>query len=383
VTVDAQLLEDAATELFEDAPCGYLTAKLDGTILKVNRTFETWTGLSRDELVNQKQFQDLLSTGGKIYYDTHYAPLLQMQGSVKEIAVEFVRANGSRLPALVNSVLHRDETGRPRAIRTTVFDATDRRRYEQELIRARERERNVALSLQRSLLAGTLPSAPWFELEIFYAPAGLGTEVGGDWYDAFRLGDEETIGLVVGDVVGHGLGAATTMGQLRSAVRAFATVGLRPAELLEVLDDYSRRYGVGAMTTVAYAELNAGCGTLRFACAGHPPPLIQQPGVAPQLVWEGRSPPINPYAGSHLRGEGELKLKPGTMVLLYTDGLIEHRGRPADKGMEELLRLVDDHQGQSLHAVVELITGALFDPTASDDRCLIGVRLRQQDTRRD
>ena len=105
--------------------------------MRVNRTFETWTGLRREELLGTRRFQDLLSPGGRIYHETHYAPLLRMQGSVREIAVEIVRADGTRLPALINSVLHSDEQGRPQRVRTTVFDATDRRSYEQELMRAR------------------------------------------------------------------------------------------------------------------------------------------------------------------------------------------------------------------------------------------------------
>jgi sigma-B regulation protein RsbU (phosphoserine phosphatase) len=375
VSVDAQLLEETATELFEDAPCGYLTTRLDGTVVQVNRTFERWTGLRREELVNRTRFQDLLSVGGRIYYETHYAPLLQMQGAVREIAVEVVRADGTRLPALVNSVLHRDESGRPRAIRTTVFDASDRRRYEQELRQAWERERDTALSLERSLLEGTLPASRSFELEVYYAPAGRGLEIGGDWYDAFGLGEEDTIGLVMGDVVGRGLAAATTMGQLRSAVRALAAVPLRPAALLEALDTYSRRYRIGAVTTLAYAELCATRRTLRFACAGHPPPLIHEPGAAPRFAWEGRSPPINAFAGISPRAERELTLAPGTTVLLYTDGLVEHRRRSADQGMEELLRLVADQPAQPLSTSVEAITGALFHPDASDDRSLMGVRL--------
>jgi phosphoserine phosphatase RsbU/P len=375
VTLETELLEETATELFEDAPCGYLTTRLDGTIVKVNRTFERWLGLGRDELIDQARLQDLLSTGGKIYHDTHYAPLLQMQGSVNEIAVELVRADGSRLPALINSVLHRDEVGRPRAIRTTVFDATDRRRYERELLRGRDRERNVALSLQRSLLDGALPSSPAFELQVFYAPAGQELEVGGDWYDAFWLGDAQSIGVVVGDVVGRGLIAAMTMGHLRSAIRALAAVELRPAELLEALDVYSQRYGVGAMTTVAYGELNAETGSLCVACAGHPPPLIHEPGAAPRFVWDGRSPPINVGPQPLHRTHADLTLDPGTTLLLYSDGLIEHRRRRADQGMEELLRLAAGRQEDPLAMVVESISEALFDPDAGDDRCLMGIRV--------
>jgi serine phosphatase RsbU (regulator of sigma subunit) len=317
--------------------------------------------------------------GGKIYYETHYAPLLQMQGAVSEIAVEVVRADGSRLPALVNSVLHRDEDGHPRAIRTTVFDATDRRRYEQELMRARESERDTALWLQRSLLDGVLPSGSSFELEVFYAPAGRGTEVGGDWYDAFWLDAGETIALVVGDVVGRGLRAATTMGQLRSAVRALAAVRLRPSKLLEALDTYSQRHQIGAMTTVAYAELNTADGGLRLACAGHPPPLIHEPGAPPQFTWGGRSAPINAFPEAACRDEGQLKLKAGSTVLLYTDGLVEHRRRPADQGMQELIRLVADHQVEPLRALIDTIIEGMFDPGAADDRSLLGVRLRPQE----
>lgn len=377
MSIDAHLLEETATELFEDAPCGYLTTRLDGTIIRVNRTFERWTGFARDELVDRTSLQDLLSTGGKIYYDTHYAPLLQMQGWVKEIALELVRADGRRLPALVNSVLHYDHAGRPRAVRTTLFDATDRRRYEQELLRAGERERNAALSLQRSLLDGVLPCSTRFELEVFYAPAGRELEVGGDWYDAFWLGDGETIALVVGDVVGRGLIAAMAMGHLRSAVRALAVVGLGPAALLEALDVYCARYGVGDMTTVAYGELNASDGSLRLACAGHPPPLIHEPGAEPILVWDGRSPPINAYPAPLRRAEAAVALHPGTTVLLYSDGLVEHRRRPADDGMDELLRVAASGQKQPLAALVESITDALYDPAASDDRCVVGVRLGQ------
>ena len=258
-----RLLEESAEDLFETAPCGYLTTALDGTILRVNRTFEELTGHRRDELLGRRRFQDLLSPGGRIYHETHYAPLLHMQGSVREIAVEVVRADGSRLPALVNSVLRHDREGQPGAIRTTVFDATERRRYERELVEARRREQEVALELQRSLLAGTLLEGEGFELGVAYVPADRGLEIGGDWYDAFWLEPGERVGLVVGDVVGRGLTAAATMGQLRSAVRALASTGFEPGALLEALSEFSRRHAVGQMATVAYAEVDVRQGCMR------------------------------------------------------------------------------------------------------------------------
>jgi PAS domain S-box-containing protein len=132
-------LEEAAEELYDGAPCGYLSTLPDGLIVRVNETLLSWTGYSRDELVGRRRFAELLSPGGRIYHETHYAPLLRMQRAVREIAVEMVRADGSRIPVLVNSVMLLDEAGRPRVVRTTVFDATERKEYERELLRARQR----------------------------------------------------------------------------------------------------------------------------------------------------------------------------------------------------------------------------------------------------
>lgn len=131
------LLVETAEELYEGAPCGYLSTRLDGTFVRVNRTFLEWTGHTPEDLVGRRRFADLLSPGGRIYHETHYAPLLSMQGMVREIALELVRADGSRLPVLVNSTLVVDAEGRPVGVRTMVFDATSRREYERELLRAR------------------------------------------------------------------------------------------------------------------------------------------------------------------------------------------------------------------------------------------------------
>ncbi|MDQ1384832.1 MAG: phosphoserine phosphatase RsbU/P, partial [Actinomycetota bacterium] len=135
----AALLDDDAEALYERAPCGYLSTTPDGTIVKVNATFLTWTGYARADLVGRRTFAELLTPGGRIYHETHYAPMLQMQGTARQIALDIVRADGQRLPALVNSVLERDATGRPVVVRTAIFDATDRREYERELLDAKMR----------------------------------------------------------------------------------------------------------------------------------------------------------------------------------------------------------------------------------------------------
>ena len=109
---ELRLTSQSVEELYENAPCGYLSTAPDGRIVRVNATFERWTGYAREDLVGVKRFQDLLTAGGRIYHETHYAPLLRMQGSVREIAVDIVTADGRRLPVLVNSVLVTDDDGR-------------------------------------------------------------------------------------------------------------------------------------------------------------------------------------------------------------------------------------------------------------------------------
>lgn len=167
--------QDSAEELFEDAPCGYLSTTVDGRILRVNRTFEKWTGHRREDLVGARCFQELLSPGGRIYHETHYAPLLAMQGAVSEIAVEIVRADGSRLPALINSVLRPAADGGQGVVRTTIFDATDRRRYEEELLRARRSEHDIAHRLQAALHAGEIPQRRGFASRRPISPASAGS----------------------------------------------------------------------------------------------------------------------------------------------------------------------------------------------------------------
>jgi sigma-B regulation protein RsbU (phosphoserine phosphatase) len=376
VTIRSSPIEESAEELYEDAPCGFISTRADGTIIRANRTFERIAGRPRVDLVDRMRFQDLLSPGGRIYHETHYAPLLRMQGEVREIATEIVRPDGSRVAVLVNSVMRTDETGQPLVTRTTVFDATDRRRYEEELLRLRTREQDIALALQRSLLDGQMPHSAALEIAVSYNPALAGTTVGGDWYDAFWTSPERTLGIVIGDVVGRGISAAAAMGQLRSAVRALASTGLGPAELLTALDEYSRRHEIGMMTTLIYAELEIEGRTLRLARAGHPPPVLSAPGEDPQLLWTGQSLPLNPYGLAAPRVQTTHTLAPGATVWLYTDGLIERRNSSRDE-LEQLRQAVAEHAASdgSLAETVLAIVRSVNDPEQADDSCLIAIRL--------
>ncbi len=173
------LAGDDPDRLYDRAPCGYLTTTPDGLIAKVNQTFLTLTGYPRAELVGQRRLVDLLTPGGRIYHETHYAPLLQMHGTAREIALDLVCADERRLPVLINSVLERDACGSPTVIRTAVFDATQRREYERELLRAKQRAEEseahaiaLARTLQQTFIPPAHPQIPGLELGRAIPPRG-------------------------------------------------------------------------------------------------------------------------------------------------------------------------------------------------------------------
>jgi phosphoserine phosphatase RsbU/P len=376
VRIEQELLTERAEDLFENAPCGYLATTVDGTLLKVNRTFENWTGLERTDLVGKKRFSELLSGGGRIYHETHYAPLLRMQGQVREIALEIVRADGSRLPVLVNSTLVKGPDEQPKLIRTTVFDASDRRRYEEELLRAQRREREIAQQLQQSMLAGELPASTEVEVGASYSPADSALDVGGDWYDAFWL-SRHRVGLVVGDVVGRGIQAAAAMGQLRSATRALASTGQPPPRLLEALDAYAVRHRVGFLTTVTYMELDLSSNELRFSCAGHLPPVLAPASEPAHLAWKGRSLPLGLGGRDEdARPEARCRLDPGSVVLLYTDGLVERRRKSLDAGLERLVAEVEANRSEPPERLTANLLRAFETTERQDDACAMALSLR-------
>ncbi|GIE91175.1 hypothetical protein Are01nite_76550 [Actinoplanes regularis] len=687
--------DDDPEDLYEHAPCGYLTTLPDGTVVRVNQTFLSWTGYERAALVGHRRFRDLLTPGCQIYHETHYAPLLTMQSEVHEIALDVVCADGSRVPVLVNSVLERGVGGAPRVIRTTVFNATERRSYEGELLAARstaeaaekrvqvlqqivadlaaapteaevaeavvrapepafqatstsiylvdaerdqlvavastdpttgnwddmprssrravaevarrgdlhvvhdlaeaaahfpdlaesmarsgrrtvvllplttgpaedqsgvsvlgvlafsfaeereltdgelrvirllgqqtgqaldrarlyddarrreeradflagttraldeehrllqrsrrlvermvpeiadwatvrlhvgpaglredaggpapdedllaariaeatrsvtpvyatdsdrlgctvlpltargkvlgtlslrmaadrrgaeaeraflvalagraglalenarlyEQERAIARSLQRSLLAADVPSGdPRFAVESHYQPAGQDLEVGGDWFDAFLI-TPNRLAVVVGDVVGRGLEAASTMGQLRSAIRALANASNGPARLLEGLDRFCQRVESARMATVVYAEVDLDACELVYACAGHLPPLLHQPAGPAEFLLQGRSGPIGTRAGDRRRTEQRLRLTPGSRLLFYTDGLVERRDRPLDSGFEVLNREFSRLRGAPLKGLPAALADTMVGREHGDDVCLLCLTL--------
>jgi serine phosphatase RsbU (regulator of sigma subunit) len=195
-------------------------------------------------------------------------------------------------------------------------------------------ERAAATALQRSLLPGRLPVVPDATLAARYLPGGV-TGVGGDWYDVFTL-PSGRLGVVIGDVVGHGLRAAVVMGRLRSVVRAYALDTEDPAVVLEKLDRKVRYFEPGAMATVAYAVYDPRTHRLEVSLAGHPPPVYCRPGVPGVLLDVDVDLPVGSDLPPRSRRVSRLDVEPGGVVCCYTDGLVERRDATIDDGLGQL-----------------------------------------------
>jgi anti-sigma regulatory factor (Ser/Thr protein kinase) len=185
-------------------------------------------------------------------------------------------------------------------------------------------------TLQRNLLPQALPEIPGAAVASRYV--GAQAAVGGDWYDVFEVG-QSRLGLMIGDVTGHGPAAATHMSELRVAARAYALEGHGPAEILRLLNTFALEIGVRA--TAFYVEYDIDAGIARYANAGHPPALIVRPGREPVALEGAAQPPLGVRYVRH-RESGTVALSTGTLLLLYTDGLVEVPGEALSKGLERL-----------------------------------------------
>ena len=318
------LLDDDAQTLYERAPCGYLSTTPDGTIIKANTTFLRLTGYTRDDLIGRRRFVDLLTGGGRIYHETHYAPMLRMHGVAREIALDLVCADLRRRPVLINSVLERDDSGNAVVIRTAVFDATNRRRYEQELLRQTQRATALARTLQQTLIPPNVPSIEALQVGAEYRPAGDGSEVGGDFYDIFQTDDDRWF-VTIGDVRGKGAEAAIVTALARYTLRAAAVQNPSPAHALSLLNDAMLRADVDRFCTAAMLRLRRVDGTWEVCscAAGHPLPLLLDADHAVTSV--GRPGTLLGVLESPRLLETTVRLAPGDAVVTHTDGVTDAR----------------------------------------------------------
>jgi serine phosphatase RsbU (regulator of sigma subunit) len=267
--------------------------------------------------------------------------------------------------ALDNARLYAEQ----RAFADRLADANER------LQRAAEYDRSVAHALQAAMLP-TLPTLPGLELAARYRTATGLEQVGGDWYDALPL-PTGAIALMIGDVEGHDIAAATRMGQLRNLLRAFAwDHDEPPAALFCRLDRALRQLGIDALATAVLAVVFSradGAVGLRWASAGHPAPVIVLPGADPRFL-AGHNDLLLGVDPTRPRADQEEILPPGTTLLLYTDGLIEAKGADPSARNAQLLAAVRRHAAASLEELVDGVLAELVGEQREDDVALLGVR---------
>ena len=267
-----------------------------------------------------------------------------------------------------------DEAGVVRFLHPTGIDVTDRVAAEAALLALEAEEREIAVGLQRALLPTRIVDRSDIVLGALYEAGSDALEVGGDWFDAFELPGGR-IAVTVGDVVGHGLAAAAAIGQVRTALAALAEHAEGPGELLVRLDGFLVRHQTTDFATLCYAVIDPATGLVEYASAGHPPMLIVSP--AGEISWLDRaqSPPLS-GAGDRDRPQGSTLLEPGSLLLLYSDGLVERRKEPLEAG----LRRLADAARSVAHLPAEDVCAALVaklgvDETRDDDVAVLAVRL--------
>ena len=266
-----------------------------------------------------------------------------------------------------------------RLLRGSLQDVTEQREHQRQTIaaeaarRAAERERAIADELQHSLLPDVGSGRESLEVATFYRAGEAGTQVGGDWYDVIDLGAGRTA-FVVGDVMGRGIRAASVMGQIKAAVRAFARLDLPPAEMVENLDGIVRDLVPGGIVTFVYGVHDAAAGVLSYANAGNLPPLVVSPdGVARRLAVDG--PPLG--AGFHGVEAKEIPLPPGSVLALYTDGLVEQRGVDLKQRLAELETVLIAHRERPIAELPLTLVDALVDD-AYDDVALAVMKVHEE-----
>lgn len=237
-------------------------------------------------------------------------------------------------------------------------------------------EHDVAVTLQHSLLP-VVVDRPSVRIATRYEAGAQGLDVGGDWYDSIGLPDGR-IAFAVGDVVGRGLEAAATMGHLRSALGALALRGEGPGAVLEGLDEFARAAMGTHMATVAYAELHPNDGTVRYACAGHPPPILV-PADGPARPLDGaRSPLLEMLDVPRVRPVATARMDPGDTLVLYTDGLTERRDETPDIGLDRLLRVLDASKDEDPEVICDVLLDRVAPVGARrDDIAILCARRRE------
>lgn len=275
-----------------------------------------------------------------------------------------VRPDGVERVLFGRSKLRVDPEGRPVRMVGTVQDITEEKRA--------ERERRIAETLQRSMLPERLPEIPGMRLAATYVPASSDMEVGGDWYDVIQLSSGR-VGVAIGDVAGHGLRAATSMGQLRMALRAYALEEDEPSVVVERVHRLVHHMLVAEMATLVYVVYDADADEVRFANAGHPPPLLIDSEGEVSFLEGGLAPPLGVVPHPSFAAQATVPFPAGSTLVLFTDGLVERRGDSLQAGLARLKEAAAA-AGPDVDALPSRLVGALLsEDEISDDVALLAV----------
>jgi serine phosphatase RsbU (regulator of sigma subunit)/anti-sigma regulatory factor (Ser/Thr protein kinase)/uncharacterized protein YigA (DUF484 family) len=238
-----------------------------------------------------------------------------------------------------------------------------------------ESERTIAETLQQSVLPEALPEVDGVTFGARYLPGAARVDVGGDWYDAFALSDGR-IGLVVGDVVGKGVSAAATMGQLRNSLRAFASEHADPGEVVLRLSRMVDALAEAPFATLVYVVLDVTKRTCRYVVAGHPPPLVVGPSGGAAFLDGGKTLPLGVDGDSPVE-VGDATLEPGSGLVLYTDGLVERRDASLDEGLELVREIAGSVDAGPDTLVDHVLRGVFEDAEREDDVAILVARLER------
>jgi PAS domain S-box-containing protein len=346
--------EELARNAFAAAPSGMALCDMDGLTLEVNPALERLVGRPASEIA-RIPVANLIHERER---DVLVGRLASARGAAADgepFSIHAVDGDGAPVPVTASIVAVRKRGGEAEQLLVQLVD---------------DRDRRIAQTLQRALLPERVPAMPGVSLAAHIAAGEGGTRVGGDWYDAIALPGGR-LGLVVGDVAGHGIDAAARMGELRSVARAYALEGHGPVALIERMNGYHAALGADLMTTMIFAIVEIDAGTIRFVSAGHPPPLIVAADGTTRVL-DGGGPPLG-VLDTWRYEERIATLEPHASALLYTDGLIERRGERLEDGLARL-RAVASPAGESAYATCRAVLEGVDAAAADDDVTLVVVR---------
>ncbi len=361
--------EEGFRELADQAPVMIWTTDREGMVTFVNESWLRYTGTTLEQELGASWELGVHPEDLPVFLTTWDEALAGRRPWEHEYRL---RRRDGEYRWVVDRGVPRYERGDYAGYVGTAVDIHERKLLEARLREVAQREHEVAETLQRSLLPERLPRLDGIELAARYLPAGAGSAIGGDWYDAIELEDGR-VAVVVGDVVGHGLRAAATMGQLRNAFRAYGLVESTPAEVMGCVNRLLARNDEGAMATVLYLVIDRDRGEVVFASAGHPPALILAEGES-RFLEGGRSVPVGAADPVAFR-EGRATLPSGATLLLYTDGLVERRDTPLADRLAELAAAAQAVGGELEQLCDQVLSGVLGPRDPGDDVALLAVRL--------